>query len=76
MSKEDKIKSNTEDNKEDKLLINELPEFKPDGLLNKHSFIQQGEVLICLDNPSITARLPLGVKLCGEPGNYSLKKMF
>lgn len=69
------------DNEKDKPQVVEstpvdLPEFKPDNLLKGHTFRQEGEVLICIDDPSITAKLPLGVRLYGEPGKYELKKVF
>lgn len=56
--------------------LDTIPEFKPDSYLAEHTFLQQGEILICMDDPTITAKLPLGVKLVGEPGNYRLEKLF
>lgn len=64
-----------EDNMVESETVN-LPEFKPDDLLKGYTFKQEGEILICIENSSITAKLPLGVRLYGEPGKYELKKIF
>lgn len=50
--------------------------FVPDNLLSAHEFRQEGQALICIDDPSLTAVLPLGVYLFGERGSYELKKLF
>nr|DAW01045.1 MAG TPA: hypothetical protein [Caudoviricetes sp.] len=47
-----------------------------ESLLASHEFRQEGRVLICVDNPSLTAVLPLGVYLVGEKGAYRLEKLF
>lgn len=47
-----------------------------ESLLTSHEFRQEGRVLICVDDPSLTAVLPLGVYLVGEKGAYRLEKLF
>lgn len=47
-----------------------------ESLLASHEFRQEGRVLICVDDPSLTAVLPLGVYLVGEKGAYRLEKLF
>lgn len=47
-----------------------------ESLLARHEFRQEGRVLICVDDPSLTAVLPLGVYLVGEKGAYRLEKLF
>ena len=46
------------------------------NLLSGHEFMQEGRVLRCVDDPSLTAVLPLGVHLVGEKGAYRLEKVF
>ena len=43
-----------------------------ESLLASHEFRQEGRV----DDPSLTAVLPLGVYLVGEKGAYRLEKLF
>lgn len=47
-----------------------------ESLLKSHEFKQEGRVLICVDDPSLTAILPLGVYLFGKKGAYRLEKLF
>lgn len=47
-----------------------------ESLLASHEFRQEGRVLICVDDPSLMAVLPLGVYLVGEKGAYRLEKLF
>lgn len=54
----------------------DLPDFAVDGLLDVYTFKQEGELLIALENPQIQAKLPVGVRLFGERGNYKLKRIF
>ena len=52
------------------------PTFDSTDILNKHTWKQEGQELICVDNPNLSGILPLGVALVGEQGNYKLEKIF
>lgn len=45
-------------------------------VLSLYEFRQEGRTLTCIDNPSLSAVLPLGVYLTGERGAYRLEKLF
>lgn len=52
------------------------PTFDSTDILNKHTWRQEGQELICVDNPALSGILPLGVMLMGEKGKYYLEKIF
>lgn len=52
------------------------PTFDATDILNKHTWRQEGQELVCVDNPNLSGILPLGVALVGEKGSYKLEKIF
>lgn len=49
-----------------------------DNILNSknYRFHQEGQLLVCEDNPNLSGLLPLGTMIEGTPGNYKITKIF
>lgn len=73
------IEENNQENNEalqsDKVL--QIAELE-DNILNAKSyhFHQEGQLLVCEDNPNLSGLLPLGTMIEGTPGNYKITKIF